>query len=335
MGLFSRTAVSAFALPAFALVAVALASPPAAASPYTSLVVFGDSLSDNGNAALVVGTAPQVITGNTYIPNHPYASGTFSNGAIWASNVAASLGVMLGPSLAGGTDYAFGGATTGGPSPPPNLLLQASLYLATHVASPTALYVIEGGGNDARAALLAIAALPPGTNPGPTIAATAAAYAANVGAIVDQLQLAGAQHIVVWDTPNLGLAPAVAAGGPPVASLATFIASSMNFALASRLFGEVGVSTFDIFGLGTSFAQNPGAFGFTDATNACGAIALADCNTYAFWDGIHPTAAAHLVIADAFLSVASVPEPSTWAMLLIGFAGMGFVAARRRQSALS
>jgi hypothetical protein len=32
-------------LPAFTLAAVALASLPAAASPYTSLVVFGDSLS--------------------------------------------------------------------------------------------------------------------------------------------------------------------------------------------------------------------------------------------------------------------------------------------------
>ncbi len=31
------------------------------------------------------------------------------------------------------------------------------------------------------------------------------------------------------------------------------------------------------------------------------------------------------------LSVTAVPEPSTWAMLLIGFAGLGFVARRRWQ----
>ena len=29
-------------------------------------------------------------------------------------------------------------------------------------------------------------------------------------------------------------------------------------------------------------------------------------------------------------SVAAVPEPSTWAMLLIGFAGIGFMAYRRK-----
>jgi hypothetical protein len=33
--------------------------------------------------------------------------------------------------------------------------------------------------------------------------------------------------------------------------------------------------------------------------------------------------------------VAAVPEPSTWAMLLIGFAGVGFITYRRRnQNAL-
>ncbi len=102
----------------------------------------------------------------------------------------------------------------------------------------------------------------------------------------------------------------------------------MNAALALRLAGE-GVSTFDIFSLGTSFTQNPGAFGFTNVTDACGAVAGANCNTYEFWDGIHPTAAAHMVIADAFVAVATVPEPSTWAMMIVGFAGIGFMGYRR------
>ncbi|OJY36426.1 MAG: hypothetical protein BGP06_20545 [Rhizobiales bacterium 65-9] len=31
----------------------------------------------------------------------------------------------------------------------------------------------------------------------------------------------------------------------------------------------------------------------------------------------------------------AVPEPSTWAMMLIGFAGLGFVASRRKQAALA
>ena len=34
-----------------------------------------------------------------------------------------------------------------------------------------------------------------------------------------------------------------------------------------------------------------------------------------------------------FLQVAAVPEPSTWAMIILGFAGVGFMAYRRRKSA--
>jgi outer membrane lipase/esterase len=100
---------------------------------------------------------------------------------------------------------------------------------------------------------------------------------------------------------------------------------------AAALKGDVGVSTFDLFGLGTSIALDPSAFGFTNVTDACGAISGANCNTYAYWDGIHPTEAAHAVIADAFVAqVTAVPEPSTWAMLLLGFAGVGCMAYRRK-----
>jgi len=318
-------------LPFVAVTAFSLAALPASASIYNSLVVFGDSLSDNGNNAVVIGSnAGQTITGNTYVPSKPYGSGVYSNGPVWASDAASKLGVTLQPSLLGGTDYAYGGATTGpaGNGFPFSLLTQANQYLATNTVSANALYVIAGGGNDARAALGAIAACS-GLCLGPTVATTATQYAANVGAIVDALQAGGAQHIIVWNTPNLGLAPAVAAAG--ATGLGTFLAGSMNAALAARLAGESGVTTFDIFGLGTSIALNPGAYGFTDVTNACGAIVGANCDTYAYWDGIHPTAAAHEVIADAFLVVAGVPEPSTWIMMFVGFACVGFMAYRRQQ----
>jgi hypothetical protein len=33
--------------------------------------------------------------------------------------------------------------------------------------------------------------------------------------------------------------------------------------------------------------------------------------------------------AHGFLAIPAVPEPSTWAMMLIGFAGLGFAAHRR------
>ena len=55
----------------------------------------------------------------------------------------------------------------------------------------------------------------------------------------------------------------------------------------------------------------------------------ANCNAHENWDGIHPTAAGHMPIADA---VSAVPEPSTWAMMILGFAGIGFMAYRRKNA---
>ena len=257
----------------------------------------------------------QHVIDNTYVPSYTYASGTYSNGLVWASDAALALGLPLAPSLSlGGTNYAFGGATTGNniPNIPPSLVTQAAQYLAStsNHASANALYVVAGGGNDARAILSG--------NP----FASVAAYVANVGTIVDELQAAGAQHIVVWNTPNLGLAPAVVAGGG--AAFGAGLAATMNAALAARLAGEEGVSIFDIFGLGTSLS-----LGFANSTDACGAIANANCSNYVYWDGIHPTAAAHQAIANAFIAQA-VPEASTWAMMILGFAGVGFIAYRRK-----
>ena len=308
----------------------AVATVPAQAGPFSSLVVFGDSLSDDGNnyAAGLFNPA-QVITGNSYIPSFTYASHVYSNGPVWATDFAAKIGVSLAPSALGGTDYAYGGATTG-PNPsafPFSLLSQTSAYLAStgNVASADALYVVAGGGNNARAALTAIGN---GADATATITAASASFASDIGNIVDELQAAGAKHIVVWDTPNLGTAPAVVAGGG--AGLGSFLAASMNSALAMRLNGEAGVSTFDIYGLGTTFATNPAAFGFTNATDACGAIAAADCSKYIYWDGIHPTAAGHEAIADAMVAFAvPVPEPETWALLIAGLAAVGWTSRRR------
>jgi len=320
----------------FALAAL-VAAPVAEAGPFSSLVVFGDSLSDDGNNfAAGLFNPGQVVTGNSYIPSFTYGSHVYSNGPVWATDFAVKIGVPLTASATGGTDYAYGGATTG-PNPsafPFSLLTQTSAYLSStgNVASADALYVVAGGGNNARAALAAIsAAADPNAAPG-IIAAAAASFAADIGSIVDSLQAAGAKHIIVWDTPNLGTAPAVVAGGG--AALGSFLAATMNSALSLRLTGEAGVSTFDIFGLGTTFAANPGAFGFTNATDACGAVANADCSKYIYWDGIHPTAAGHAAIADAMYAFAvPVPEPETWALLVAGLAAVGW-ASRHREKRL-
>lgn len=329
-------------------VAVALAGLANAASayPYDSLFIFGDSLSDPGNNALVLGTdGAQVIT-NSYIPSLPYGPGQglsqYTNGNVWAYSFASAIGLGSyaapvlgnGGNFALGGNFAFGGARTSIDGPisgfPYSLMTQAASYLSAtgNTASANGLYVVAGGGNDARDALEAAAADP--GNAESIIGAAAATYAANTGAIVDALQAAGAQHIVVWDVPNLGITPAVSANGPGASYLGSLTSYSMSLALGSRLSGEAGVTMFDMWSLTTALASDPGAFGLVNGTDACGGIVGCDPSTYAFWDGIHPTSGGHALIAGAMLAaVVPVPEPETYALMVVGLALVAWRVRRR------
>jgi hypothetical protein len=55
-----------------------------------------------------------------------------------------------------------------------------------------------------------------------------------------------------------------------------------------------------------------------------------------FWaDNEHLAAAAQLIEGNYLIQVAeSVPEPSTWGMTILGFAGVALMAYRRRKSAM-
>ena len=107
------------------------------------------------------------------------------------------------PSLAGGTDYAFGGAWVTAPqSIPggtiPSVPQQVELYLSQHggKADPKALYVLEGGGNDILDAT--------GGSP------EALGFNIAVGIAKSELLLrqAGAQHFVIPNLFDVGLLPA-------------------------------------------------------------------------------------------------------------------------------
>lgn len=120
-------------------VAVAVADCP--------LLVFGDSLSDVGNAWMLLGDGA--------VPSPPHWRGRRCNGPIWVEILARQLGwPLLAPSRAGGTDHAYGGARSGGglsPKGVPNLLEQVSRFLGARAAPPlgeTALVVVRAGAND-------------------------------------------------------------------------------------------------------------------------------------------------------------------------------------------
>jgi len=317
------------------VVAAAVFVSTAVSAGYSGLYVFGDSLSDPGNLAAAIGADPaQVIGGNGYIPDRPYASLQFSNADVWARTYATAIGLgpFGGPFGVGGGNFAFGGArvTADGPGLPPSLTTQATVFFLGArggAAPPDALYVIEGGGNDARDTLAAAAV---SGDPSSVIGRAALAYATGIGDLVDELQAAGAQHIVVWNVPDLGLAPAVTSLGPVASFLGGAVSRSMNSALSLRLAGESGVALFDVFGTIDSFAASPATFGFVNVTDACGAVVGCDPSTSLFWDGIHPTSAGHALLAQDMFA-ATVAEPADYALLLAGLLTIGRVVHGRRR----
>lgn len=308
---------------------LAAALDTATGATISDLYIFGDSLSDPGNNAIRFGsdatatppfnvTLQSEITGNAFIATYPYATSyQYTNGNVWAYQFATLLGLpsaVAGPVLGSGlgaNNYASAGAATGplnNPGPVPSLLTQTGSFVASLGSAPApanALYVVAGGGNNARTAMTAILS---GSNPAATIVETANQFAADIGSIVDTLQAKGAQNIIVWTAPNLGLSPAITANGPTAVSLATTLTYSMNAALAARLASETDVRTFDFFGLITSVNANPGAYGLTNVSDAGGAIPGADLSTYLCWDGVHPTAAGHAILAQSMYDFTTVPE---------------------------
>lgn len=316
------------------------------ALPFSAVYVFGDSLSDGGNNNLtffnLTGPNP---TGPTFIPSLPYAPSagftnrpTYSNGPVWFNSFTAGLGMatFAAPSLLGGGNYAYGGARMSvdgagappfaGPPFPASLQTQLNGHLSTTPVSPTALYVIAGGGNDVRAVGEAVAA-----NPANIVALTSAgatAFATSAATMVSTLRGAGATNIVVWNVPDVGKSPASGSGVGPVAGAASFIAGSFNSALSTALAGS-GAQIFDLYGLVGSYIANPGAYGFTNVTQACGFAGNGcDASTALFWDGIHPTAYAQSLVAGAMLT--QVPEPASVWMFMAGLLAFGAIVRRRR-----
>jgi hypothetical protein len=85
-----------------------------------------------------------------------------------------------------------------------------------------------------------------------------------------------------------------------------------------------GVRAFDKFGI--AFTTANGSFNIFDA------IADGDTTNTATPYGL--VRAGAVTLGAGTLIVAPVPEPSTWAMMILGFFGVGFLAYRRKGAGL-
>lgn len=343
---------------------LATAAPLPAAAALTQLsdlFVFGDSLSDAGNSGILTNDKAGVV-----YPPFPYFNGQFSNGPVavqylWDLFNPGNPGALK-PSLAGGTDYAIGGATTGsanfnsvsasaGPLQPVfagygnDWQVEQFLSRKPSFDPATSLFVVWLFPNDVFANYGPAPLWPgPGSspNPGNTVDATLLIGngITNIVNTITTLALTGAQHFLVPNMPDLGKIPEYLNDQGTSALLSALTAgfnSGLSDALTSldkQLLAEI--VQFDTPKAFAKITANPSAFGFDNVTESCVAnidpfdFFAGKCNPtnwdrWMFWDGVHPTTATHRLLAQEF--AAAVPEPGTVTLVTVA---MLLVVTRRR-----
>jgi phospholipase/lecithinase/hemolysin len=309
------------ATPAIAA-AVFAAAPALAASP-DQIVVFGDSLVDAGNIFLATGGfAPSNVYNN---PSQGYFPGRFTNGPDYTDLLSARLyGSYSVPYLAGGNNYAFGGATyvdNGGPVP--DLAEQVGLYTAGHTVDPNALYIINLGGND-------VFAIDDGTVPAALVPAYEAALTNVLATTLTGLHDAGATKILVTGIPNtdaVGFALEAQVEATLNAVQPTLTGTTLYRFSYQRFFEELAAdpTRFDVPPI--THLPTDGCFSHLSPP------ATMDCSGYFSVDGTHPIAPIQAAIFRAVaheIGVGAVPEPATWGLMVAGFGLIGSAVRRRR-----
>jgi outer membrane lipase/esterase len=283
------------------------------AQQYTSIVVFGDSLSDTGNVARLTEAKYGLrIPG----PVADYTDGRFTDGAdtvpaaqnffgVWIEQFAATLPSKpeIKDSLDGGTDYAYGFATTGsgtgvftfGPSDSlsvnvNNIGQQITDYLATHPKiNDKTLFVVWGGAIDVLYAASSNDVINAAIN-----------QANNIQRLIE----AGATHFIVPNLPPLGLVPRL--NGSPATSIPATQASALyNDVLAAGLgilrdfnpHRHLNLVQLDVFALFNRIVAAPARYSLVDISTSSQGIPTIDPDTYLFWDDLHPTTRGHNIRA--------------------------------------
>ncbi len=334
------------------LLIVLLAPANVSATMITNVFALGDSYTDVGNFASIPGTSPRPVPTGESPPSY-YEGGRFTNGPVWVEQLAAHFGLAAEPVVQGGTNYAFGGAQTGPrngpPFPPtspdpasiPSLLDQSDALIADFGGNLPAnsLYAIFGGINDIFSSALPVAAA--GADPTPVLEAAAS----NLGAVLANLESAGADRFLVLNMFDVGFTPQVFFLSTPSDSpTARAVVVEFNRLLDTVLDDiertrGVDIIRLDLFSLFDQVIADPSRFGFVGDTpsellfpcvltdTACGVVGdPRNPDEVLFWDGRHLTTAFHTVIANA--AIAALPEPGALSLMALP---LFFVALARRR----
>ena len=309
-----------------------LAATPASAdrdtARYTSITVFGDSLVDAGNLFIANGgTRPDPALG--------YFKNRFTNGYDYPDLLSLELfGVPTTPSLAGGGNFAFGGARvvdTGDSIP--DLAAQIGAFQSSgRGIDPNGLYIFNAGGNDvfgAKGVFGPVGAIGSYPDVSSYLMAAADQYVEGVQRLADL----GARNILMTDFPL--------AGDPYTIEANNYL----NNALASlQLQSGTDLYFYSLSEFNVRALTNPASLGLPPLRGDTNCVAEGaqetGCVGIFSFDGVHPTAAAQAAgyrdMDQKFgLSASSaVPEPTTWATMLAGFALVGSAMRRRRRNSV-
>lgn len=275
------------------------------AAPLHNIVVFGDSLSDNGNL--------YELMKHQLPPSPPYYEGRFSNGPVWVEHLIASY--FPKSASAHLFDYAVGGAGVSNDDDDDVLFTlkkQVTTYFLSHQnkADPNDLYVVWIGANN-------YLALPEETDQ------TLNDVNSGILASVDEIIKKGAKHVLLINIPDLGRTPA--ATEFEVADVMSYFSRKHNEMLFQS-YVQLKKNNPDVewlyYDVGTLFADvlvHPAKYGFTNVTNTCSdriaggvkkesllkmvarvqSIANNDvCDGYLFFDLVHPSDSAHRMISE-------------------------------------
>lgn len=308
------------------------------------IVVFGSSLSDSGNAFVLLSdpasfgfseeciglmgspanVPPYDALDELLIPDGSYAKGGHheTNGATWIEQFARGKGLSgnVRPALRSvgiqASNYAVGGARASDYPCRFNLADQLDEYQRDFsTTSANTLVVLEIGGNDVRDALAGLAV---GQDPAPVITAALT----NIGNTIQTLYGQGARNFLLVNVPAIGKTPAVRTLDtqfPGTVAAANYLSGVFNSGLVQlqdnlNLLPEVDVRTLNLYGLLNEIIENPVSFEIINTDDACVTpnIAPFQCkkpDTYLFWDGIHPTKVVHDIMAQQAAEVLLTPTP--------------------------
>ncbi|MFT3998364.1 MAG: SGNH/GDSL hydrolase family protein [Asticcacaulis sp.] len=310
----------------------ALAAGTASAQTYDRIITFGDSLSDNGNLyALSGGTQPPA----------PYNQ-RFTNDKVWVEYLVGTMkGYPTTGALTGNVNFAFGGARTDTQTSPPGTAVQLQAYQARGGTFGSRDVVSLWAGANNLFQGLPTAALNPSTAIG-YMTTVANSAAADISAQVNTIAGAGAGTILVFNLPDLNNTPQFK--GTTAQDLAGFSGSTFNSALNTAMKTvaaarpDANIVQVDINTAFKLIIANPSAFGLSDVTSNC--VATTACvtggaavqNTYLFWDGVHPTAAGHKLVAQVAAQYLYTPTLSEGAGM---FADISYAVRRNAMLAFN